>query len=168
MDISAFTISRVTQQAQGSIVSASVLIMIEMKSLVNYKFYKERGRSKISWSWNDYTKESLFSWCVKCEVTFLTENVKLLITIKRDKWRWIQEVHQQETGKHDNLGQQQCSLNVVDMNPITGWIKYFEVMNIQDASTWSEGTCPWHDNQNDPYEISHRHWRKDDMWLRLL
>jgi hypothetical protein len=70
MDISAFTISRVTQQAQGSIVSASVLIMIEMKSLVNYKFYKERGRSKISWSWNDYTKESLFSWCVKCEVTY--------------------------------------------------------------------------------------------------
>jgi hypothetical protein len=65
MDISAFTISRVTPQPQGSIVSASVLIMKEMKRLVNYKFYKEKGGSKISRTEfkNYYTEHSLFSWC---------------------------------------------------------------------------------------------------------
>jgi hypothetical protein len=62
ISISAFTISRVTPQPQGSIVSASVLIMKEMKRLVNYKFYKEKGGSKISRTEfkNDYTKLSLF------------------------------------------------------------------------------------------------------------
>jgi hypothetical protein len=90
-----------------------------MKRLVNYKFYKEfKG-------WNDY-KNRVFLVGVA--------NVKLLITIKRDKWRWIQEVHRQETGRHTTtLSSSNAVLMLWTWNPIMGWIKYSKVMNIQDA-----------------------------------